>query len=298
MITVIINPLSGSRGHRDLGAQRAALARRLLAAHQLDSRIHVSEHPGHANALAREAVAAGSSLVCAWGGDGTLNEVGSALVHTSVPLGVIPAGSGNGFARELGISADPEVALDQALTGCDRVIDAGEMAGRLFFNVAGIGLDAHIAALFNTQAPHRRGFWRYVLLGLRELTTYRPAAYLLDWDGEQLEVEAIMVVVANLRQYGNGAYIAPQAQPDDGRLDLVIVQARSAMRAFFLTPRLFAGNLDRARGILTRPVTRIRISSRTPLLCHVDAETFEAETEVTARVRPQALKVRVPVSQQ
>jgi len=295
LTTIIINPLAGSRGRHDPGPQRAALAKQLLDARQLEGRVFVSQYSGHASVLAREAVAGGSSLVCAWGGDGTLNEVASVLAHTSVPLGVIPAGSGNGFARELGISADPEVALAQALTGRDRVIDAGEIAGRLFFNVAGIGLDAHIAALFNTRAPHRRGFWRYVLLGWRELTRYRPASYLLDADGERLDVEAIMVVLANLRQYGNGAYIAPLAQPDDGHLDLVVVQSMSLMRTFLLTARLFAGNLHRARGILTRRVTRISIASSTRLLCHVDGETFEAGTEVTATVRPQALRVRVPI---
>ena len=294
MITIIINPLSGAHGHRDLGARRVALAKRLLDAHHLDSsRIFVSEYPGHAIVLAREAVSAGSSLVCAWGGDGTLNEVATALVYSNVPLGVIPAGSGNGFARELGIPLDARKALELALHGDDRVIDAGDLGGRLFFNIAGIGLDAQIAALFNTRAPHRRGFWRYVLLGWRELMTYRCRPYRLDADGERLEKEAFMVVLANLRQYGNGAYIAPQAEPDDGRLDLVVVEARSTMKAFLLTPRLFAGNLHRARGILTRRVTRLTISSDTPLVCHVDGETFETGPEATATVRPQALKVRV-----
>jgi YegS/Rv2252/BmrU family lipid kinase len=294
VITVIINPLSGSRGRRDLGVRRAALAKRLLAAHRLDdTRVFVTEYPGHAIVLAREAVSAGSSLVCAWGGDGTLNEVATALVHSNVVLGVIRAGSGNGFARELGIPAGAQEALEVALHGRDRVIDAGEVGGRLFFNVAGIGLDAHIAALFNTRAPHLRGFWRYVTLGWRELMTYRCQRYRLDADGERLDTEAFMVVLANLRQYGSGAYIAPQAEPDDGRLDLVVVEARSTMRAFLLTPRLFAGNLHRARGILTRRVTRISISSDAVLLCHVDGETFEAGTEVTAVVKPKALRVRV-----
>ena len=293
MITIIINPLSGARGRRNLGGQRAALAKRLLALHQLDGRIFITEYPGHALALAREAVAAGASLVCAWGGDGTLNEIGSALVHTNIPLGVIPAGSGNGFARELGLFSDAEKAFAVALTGRDRLIDAGELAGRLFFNIAGIGLDAHIAALFNTRAPHRRGFWRYVLLGWRELMTYRAGSYRLDLDGERLEKEALMVVLANLRQYGNGAYIAPQAEPDDGRLDLVVVEARSPTSAFLLTPRLFAQTLHRARGILTRRVSHVTVSSDSPLLCHVDGETFEAGLEVTAVVRPKALKVRV-----
>jgi len=269
-------------------------AKRFLDSYRVDSRIFITEYPGHAFTLAREAVANGASLVCAWGGDGTLNEVGSALVDTNIPLGVIPAGSGNGFAREMGLFCAAEKAFAVALTGRDRLIDAGEIAGRLFVNVAGIGLDAHIAALFNTRAPHRRGFWRYVLLGWRALLTYQAGSYRLDLHGERMEKKALMVVLANLRQYGNGAYIAPQAEPDDGRLDLVVVEARSATSAFLVTPRLFARTLHRARGIHTRQVSQMTISSNAPLLCHVDGEAFEADSEVTARVRPLALRVRVP----
>lgn len=293
MIAVIINPLSGSRGRGDVGPGRAALAGRLLATRGLDAHVHVSAYPGHAIGLAREAVAAGASLVCAWGGDGTLNEVATALVNTGIPLGIIPAGSGNGLARELGLFLNPEEAFAIALHGCDRLIDAGEIGGRLFFNVAGIGLDARIAAEFNTRAPHRRGFWRYVGIGWRQLVTYRPESYRIEADGERFDHKAIMVVLANLRQYGNGAYIAPQAEPDDGYLDLVVVGARSTMGALLLTPRLFARNLQHARGILTRRIRSIRISSDAPLLYHVDGEAFEAGQEIVGLVRPRALRVRV-----
>jgi YegS/Rv2252/BmrU family lipid kinase len=293
VITIIINPMSGAHGRGDLGAARSAFATRLLQMRGVDANVCVSQYPGHALTLAREAVAAGASLVCAWGGDGTLNQVGTALVDTGIPLAVIPAGSGNGFARELGMSFNPEDAFGLALSGHDRLIDAGEIAGRLFFNVAGIGLDAQIAAAFNTRAAHRRGFWRYVGIGWRELMTYRPGSYRIEANGERFDREAIMVVLANLRQYGNGAYIAPQAEPDDGCLDLVVVEARSKPRAFLLTWRLFAKSLHRADGILTRRVSRVTISSNTPLLCHVDGEAFDAGLTVTAIVRPRALKVRV-----
>lgn len=293
MLHVIINPLSGARG-RSLGASRAALAGRLLASRGLEGRIRVTEYPGHASELARQALAEGASLVCAWGGDGTVNEVASALAYTSVPLGVIPEGSGNGFARELGIYLSPEKALDVAINGRERIIDAGQIGDRVFFNLAGIGLDAHIAALFNQRAPHRRGFFRYVWLGWQQLVTYEPATYRIAIEQERLEMRAIMLVTANLRQYGNGAYIAPNADPEDGRLDLVIVGARSMGRAFLLTPRLFTRSLHQARDILTKQVAQISISSSTPLVCHADGEPFEGGHEITVTVKPRALLVRVP----
>lgn len=291
LIAVIVNPRSGSRGG-NLG--RVARARRLVAAAGRPAEVLISEYPGHAVELARRAVAGGARLVCAWGGDGTVNEVAQALVHTAVPLGVIPEGSGNGFARGLGLFNRPARALDVALHGRDRLIDAGELDGRLFVNVAGTGLDARIATLFNDRAPERRGFWRYVALGWRELLTYRPRRYELDVDGDHFEVRALMIVLANLRQYGHGARIAPRASADDGRLDLVIVGVTSTVRAFLLTPRLFLGNLDRTHGIDTHQITRATIASDSPLACHVDGETFEVRGAVAGVVRPKALRVRVP----
>lgn len=295
MITIVINPLSGSRGNGQ-GRQRARLARRLLDARRVEARVLVSEYAGHAVELTRRAVADGATLVCAWGGDGTINEVARVLAHTNVPLGVVPEGSGNGFARDLGLLLPPDRALAVALEGREITLDAGELGGRLFFNVAGVGLDARIAALFNGRTSERRGFWRYVALGWRELLACRAEHYRLEADGERLDAHAMMVVLANLRQYGSGACIAPRAAGDDGRLDLVVVGVTSTLRAFLLTPRLFAGTLDRARDIQTRQVTRTTIASvsKTPLLCHVDGEAFEAGTELMGRVRPKALRVRIP----
>ena len=294
MLHVIINPLSGARGRTSLGDARATLARRLLDARRVEGRVHVSQYPGHAVDLTRQALANGANLVCAWGGDGTVNEVARVLASTSVPLGVIPEGSGNGFARGLGLFLSPEQALDVAIDGRERVIDAGQMGDRPFFNLAGVGLDATIAALFNRRAPHRRGFLRYVWLGWEQLISYEPASYLIQTQDERLEVRAIMLVTANLQQYGNGAYIAPCADPADGHLDLVIVGARSMLSAFLLTPRLFTRSLDRAHGIQTRPVTRVTISSTTPLVCHADGEPFEGGTTIEVSVKPRALTVKVP----
>ncbi|HEY7447057.1 MAG TPA: diacylglycerol kinase family protein [Vicinamibacterales bacterium] len=293
MLYLIINPFSGARG-RSQGASRAALATRLLGERGIEGRIRVTERAGHAAELTRQALAEGASLICAWGGDGTLNEVGNVLVHTHVPLGVIPEGSGNGFARELGLYLSPEVALDVALKGRERIIDAGQIGDRTFFNLAGVGLDARIAALFNQKAPHRRGFLRYIWLGWQQLVTYEPASYQIVTGQERHELRAIMIVAANLRQYGNGAYIAPDADAEDGRLDLVIVGARSMGRAFLLTPRLFTRSLHRARDVLTRQVTEVSISSTIPLLCHADGEPFDGGREITVKVKPRALKVRVP----
>ena len=115
---------------------------------------------------------AGARLVIAWGGDGTLNEVGSALAFTETPIALVPSGSGNGLARELGVNRRPERAISEALRAAPRAIDAGELGGRLFFNAAGIGLDAHLARCFDTDGG-RRGLAGYVRITARELWSYR-----------------------------------------------------------------------------------------------------------------------------
>ena len=160
-VVVIINPVSGTGGRGHAGADRRALATRLLRDAGVDADVRLSERPGHACDLARAAASDRVPLVCAWGGDGTINEVGRALAFGPSSLGIVPAGSGNGLARELGIPSDPAAALALAIGAADWPIDAGEIGGRLFFNVAGIGLDAHIAARFPVHAGGPRGMLRY-----------------------------------------------------------------------------------------------------------------------------------------
>src|SRR5688500_136327 len=139
---------------------------------------------GHARELGEAAVAAGASSVIVWGGDGTFNETAGALLHTSIPIGLVPAGSGNGLAGALGVPRDPARAIAGALGGTPHAIDAGRMAGRCFFNIAGIGFDARVAALFNRRAAGSRGGWPYVMIGVREGCTYCALDYDVRLDGE------------------------------------------------------------------------------------------------------------------
>ena len=266
----------------------------MLAAHGAAGTVRLTEGPGHAHELARAAVAARASLVCAWGGDGTVNEVARAVTGTGTALGIVPAGSGNGLARELGIPADAERALTVALGRRERVIDVGEVEGRLFVNVAGIGLDAHIAARFNERHSARRGLWPYVAIGTREILRYRAREYSIRVGGETWEERALVIVCANARQYGGGAVVAPAARPDDGHLDLLVVAARPALVAMRDALHLFRGTMDRAPGVRTARTPVVEIAGREPILFHVDGEAVTGGLSVTVRVRPAMLRVRVP----
>lgn len=290
-VAVLINPVSGAKGHPGAGPERAALASRVLAEAGADPWVRITTRPGHAPVLAREALAAGADVVAAWGGDGTVNEVASALVGGQVPLGIVPGGSGNGLARELGLPLQPAAALALLAHGRERVLDAGEVEGRLFFNVAGVGLDARIAMAF--AASRRRGLAGYVAATVRELFASLPVGCTVSVDGSAFRMDVLMVAIANSSQYGNGLVIAPKARLDDGALDVVAVGARSPVAALWHVPALFSGRADRVPGVTVAQTSAVTISAEVPLACHVDGEPFMAGSTVRARVRPAALRVRV-----
>lgn len=291
MITLIINPISG-RARRQGAAHRVELARTALAASSEPTRIVVSERRGHVRELASAALGDGSRMVMVWGGDGSVNEAGSALLGSPVALAMIPAGSGNGLARELGVPHQPAAAIAAALQGKARVIDAGELGGRPFFNAAGVGFDARIASRFDRAS--RRGLATYVRISARELLTYRAVSYRIrcgdDVSGGPERV-ALLVTVANSPQFGNGARIAPLAKLDDGRLDLVVFEEVSRFATICAVPRLFLGGVERVRGLTTQQIERARIESDAPMCFHVDGEPVEGGTALEIRVLPKALTV-------
>src|SRR5688572_13677504 len=173
--TVVVNPIAGPGRTRTIGAC-VDLVKSVLARHQYDADVRITTGPNDAHRFATEAAAGNCDLVVAWGGDGTVNGAAAAVAGTGIPLAIVPGGSGNGLARDLSLPFDPTGALTVAATGKVRAIDAGDLHGSLFFNVAGIGLDAHIAGRLATKG-HRRGLMGYVLATISELRSYEACAY-------------------------------------------------------------------------------------------------------------------------
>jgi diacylglycerol kinase (ATP) len=293
---LIINPISGPK-RRGTGAERVDVARRAFERLGVNGAIRVTERAGHAHALALEAAASGAELVIAWGGDGTINEIARALVQrddAGVPapaLGIIPGGSGNGLARALGIPFDPARAIERALRSTARTIDAAELGDRLFFNVAGIGLDAHVAALVSTRV-HHRGLLPYLSASAGDLLRYRPVDYEINIDGQTTQTSALVLAFANSRQWGFGAQIAPGADLTDGVLDFVVVQDRGFLGNALRVPSLFLRRIDRSRGIDTHRVREATIRSKEPMLFHVDGEAVQGSDTLVARVHPRALRLQ------
>lgn len=292
MIHAIINPVSGAGADPNAARRRAELIDAAARARGVDATITLTERAGHAAELGREALARGASSVIVWGGDGTFNEAAGALVGTPVPLGLVPAGSGNGLARALGMPWDPAAAIAVAFDGRPRTIDAGRMAGRFFFNIAGVGFDARVAALFNRRAKGTRGGWPYIAIGLREGCRYCALDYDVRLDGDAHRYRALLIAFANGREYGLGARIAPDARLDDGLLDAIVVEERGIVARFWDARHLARGTAHLAPLVTTRKVRHATIESPGEMEFHVDGEPGRAHDRIEVEVIPGALVIR------
>ena len=291
-VTAIINPISGAGADVYAAARRTAMLREELGRRGLDAAIHLTERAGHAHELASAAVREHAELIVVWGGDGTVNEVGAALLDQPTALGLVPAGSGNGLAAALCCAREPRAALAAALDGKTRRIDAGMLDSRPFFNIAGIGVDARIARLFNLRGRGSRGRWPYILIGLREGCRYAGADYQVELDGTAAPVRALLIAFANGREYGNGMTLCAQAELDDGVLDATIVEDRSVLARFWHARHLASGAAERAPRVTTRRIRRAVVHGSGVMEYHVDGEPGAARDRIDVEVRPGALTVR------
>ena len=289
---VIYNPRSGRSGRN---ARLLPLVQAFVAAKAPDCRIVRTEGPGHATALAREGVAAGCPRIVAVGGDGTMNEVAQALVHTPAALGLVPCGSGNGLALHLGLPLSPIEALGLALGSAGRIalVDSGTVNGKPFFNAMGVGLDADVSERFNRLTT--RGLPAYARTAASAFFSAKTERCVVTAGGRRHEVDSLLIAVANSDQYGNRALIAPGARVDDGELDLVIVGPVGILGACSLGAKLFAGTFDRSSAVKRLRGTRFTIERVAPGLIHTDGETHTGDRVVQVEVLQRCLKIVVPM---
>lgn len=260
---------------------------------QLGAAVVLTERPRHARDLATTALDDGCELIVAVGGDGTMNEVGSALIGTPATLGLIPCGSGDGLGRFLGLHGSLSHSLEILCSGRPRPIDTGVADGHPFINLAGLGFEAELGARFNRL--ERRGFLRYLSTGARTLHACHSQRCTITADDAQVNVDAFTLAVANSAQYGNNALIAPHARVDDGQLDLCALPAATWFNVLPLTLRLFSGTIDRASGVVHRRGTRFVVERPAPGPLHTDGEIHEAGRTVEFAIRPASLRIMCPV---
>lgn len=291
-VFAIINPISGAGADVHAAERRTAMVREELERRGLRGTIDLTARSGHAHQLARRAVDDRADLVIVWGGDGTVNEVGAALLGSETALGLVPAGSGNGLAASLCCQRDSRRAIVAALDGTTRPIDAGLLDGRPFFNIAGIGVDARVARLFNLRGRGSRGMWPYVMIGLREACRYAALDYEVELDGSVTPVRALLIAFANGREYGNGMTLCAKAELDDGLLDATIVEDRPVVSRLLHARHLARGAADLAPRVVTRQVRRAVVRAPVAMEYHVDGEPGTANGSIAIEIRPRALRVR------
>jgi len=288
-IQFVINPSAGQgKYERIIHAIHDALPDSSL---QYD--IKVLEYRGEATSIAREA-ANTHDVVVAVGGDGTVNEVFNGLVGTQAVLGIIPAGTGNGFARELGLPLEPAEACRVLMEGDVKSMDVGMVNGRYFLGTAGIGFDAMISKLAGEKLGPLRGMWLYFVAGALVFHKYTPQLMNVDIDAEKVETTPLLIAVANTARYGGTALIAPDAKPDDGLLDVCIIRKMGAARLLWHLPKLFTGKHIYLPDVTMYKCKSITINAPEPISVHVDGEAIDSRSRVEFTLLPNAIKVLVP----
>ncbi len=269
-IWFIINPYAGSQ-------KNASMIQQIIE-NQLDrtkfiAKIIETKYSGHASEISQEAIKQGIRYVVAVGGDGTVNEVAKVLFGTSTTLGILPTGSGNGLARELGISMNPKKSIE-TLNQCSITqIDVGFVNDIPFFCTAGIGFDAHCANIF-AKNSNKRGFWNYIKIGFHQFWKYQ--ALPVSFAGNDIKI--FSMTFANARQFGNNAYIAPQAHINDGFLDCTLVNPLSMFSVWAVMPKLFTKNIYTSPYVESYRGTKFRVNAEQNFLIHYDGEPLQMNT--------------------
>lgn len=282
---MLINPISGTRDKTAI----IDLARIRMKESGIDLAISLTKYAGHAAELARDAASKGTDMVIAVGGDGTVNEVASALMHTDTALAIIPCGSGNGLARSLGIPMDYESAIDIVVRNRPYAIDCGMVDNHPFFCTFGLGFDAAVTEKFATSK--KRGKMEYVRNALLEYINFEPDSYALEIDGEIITEEALLIAVCNAPQYGNNAYIAPRASLTDGLLDVTIIRNGPLLQQAMAGIGLLSGQIDRNRYVDTFQARKVKIIRLKDGPAQIDGEPLKLERKVTIDTLPGSLKV-------
>ncbi|GAB6393792.1 MAG: diacylglycerol kinase family lipid kinase [Bacteroidales bacterium] len=288
-VQAIINPISGVGSKRKI----PRMIEEVYSAKQLSFQISFTEYPGHAGQLARQAIERGAKYILAVGGDGTVNEVAGAMVHSDAVLGIIPKGSGNGLARDLNIPLDSNRAMEVIAAGKATAIDACKANDRIFFTTCGVGFDAAVSRRF-ADGKHR-GSLTYARKATEELLSYKPEVYELSIGGNQsLKEKAFLVACANASQYGNNAYIAPRANICDGQMDVTILAPFLPLDIPSLAFQLFTKQIDKSSKIKIIRTDRLTITRQKPGIMHLDGEPVMTDEQIVLSVLPKALKVLVP----
>ena len=285
-LTIIANPFSGT-------SSKGSLKEALEAANNgfFDLRFVYSEYSGHALLLAKEAIENGADIVAAAGGDGTVNEIASIIEGSNAILGILPGGSGNGFAMHLGLGRDAVNAMQFLKNGKIMEVDTCMVNDKFFINVSGLGFDAKIAYL--TKFNQKRGFMQYFLTTLAEARHFSAMDLKITTDDDIIEGRFAAAIVANASMYGYNFTIAPTAALDDGLFDIILLKEAPVYKYFMASYRMLNKTIHKSALALNLKSKSIKIESKKDNYFHVDGEGFLLNETLNYSIKKKNIKVLV-----
>ncbi len=292
---VIANPTAGSYAHH---AHRIQETISFLHTHGWQVDLKLTRAAGDARRMAHEAVQQGINVVVVVGGDGTINEVIQELAGSETALGVLPSGTVNIWAREVGIPLDNEKARDTLINGQERRIDLGKINDRYFLLMVGIGIDGEVTQVVEKKPGKRFGVLGYLLIGIWLGLGYPAYRALLQMDGRELKVNALQIVIGNTQLYAGAVKYTWEAKCDDGLLDVCIVRKRSVFGRIMVFISFLLDDKRRYHWVHYETGASIKIHTRHPIAIQIDGDsmgyTYQDDPPTTITVAPAALKVIVP----
>ncbi len=284
-ILFLINPVSGISNKQRI----KDLIHRRIDKSKFDYDVLFTEYAGHGVELSETAISENHDAVIVVGGDGSVNEVGSALVNTKVALGIIPTGSGNGLAHHLKLPFNLARSIENINKYQISRIDTLEINNHFCVNIAGVGFDAKVALEFSKAK--RRGFWSYFQIILHEYPKYKALDYTLTFDNQVVRKNALLVCFANSNQFGNGVVIAPKASLTDGILDVCIMSKVPLVQAPVLGQVLFLKLINKTHYVEYIRTKQIKLSQQQDQVAHIDGDPIFLGKEIHVKVNPLSLNV-------
>lgn len=283
----IINPISGV-GRKNIIPQ---LVDEILDNEHFEWEFQYTQYRFHGREISENQKSKFDAIV-AVGGDGSVNEIGSALIDSKCALGILPCGSGNGAARHLGIPLKLKQAIQQISAFKPQKIDTGIVNEHAFIGTCGFGFDAHIAHQFDKFG--KRGFLSYAKLVLRELKTYKPPLFIANNDSFSIKKEALMCSIANSAQFGNGFEISPKSSMQDAIFELVFLEKFPWYKSPELAIKFFKGKIDRSQHhtlINFDAPIYLKTENEENLLCHIDGEPITLKEPAKIKIKPLSLSI-------
>ena len=284
-ITFIVNPISGTHSKDEI----PGLIDSTLDKERFEAEIVFTEYAGHATEIAHDRAEAGTDIVVAVGGDGTVNEVARSLVHTQTALGIIPCGSGNGLARHLCLPLDVKKALRIINEAKIEDFDYGIINDMPFFCTCGVGFDAFISLKFAEAG--KRGPITYVENVLKEGLSYKPETYEVEDETGAKKYKAFLIACANASQYGNNAYIAPGATMKDGEMDVIVMEPFDVLDAPQIAADLFMKTLGNNSKIKTFRTKHLHIHRNQEGAIHFDGDPIMTGTDIDVHIEHNGIRI-------